>query len=281
MIAVAVGLTVPVTVDGRSLLPGERAARATYGPKAASVASALAGSPVSIRCDDAAAWRSQGARYGFDPTTAWAVTPFHNDAQQAGSVPDGYSHFSPRACRYGRSFWLNPTERGARTCRIGTITKWKKRYVEKPRWLQVRSKVKGRWAQRRVRRVVRVQAQVPVNAPLYGECDSWELKLTSVHVLAHESMHLHGVTGEAEAECLAVQLDAYVAAKLGAARQFARVMARDYWRTYYAALTGEYRTPDCRDGGPLDLFPDRFGWPTPASYPADLAARISAVHGRP
>src|SRR5262245_51268869 len=65
-----------------------------------------------------------------------------------------------------------------------------------------------------------------------GECDDWAAKLVSVHVLTHESMHLAGVMGEAEADCLAVQLDALVAGRLGADRRFARLLARDCWRLH-------------------------------------------------
>ncbi len=68
-------------------------------------------------------------------------------------------------------------------------------------------------------------------SPVLGECDGWGATLVAVHVLGHESIHLAGVVDEATADCLAVQVDAQVAMRLGANRAFARSLARDYWRT--------------------------------------------------
>jgi hypothetical protein len=107
-----------------------------------------------------------------------------------------------------------------------------------------------------------------------GECDEWGAKLLAVHVLGHESMHLAGVVDEARAECLAVQLDAFVAAHLGATTRFARSLAREYWRYYYPSQDRRYRSAECRDGGTLDLFPSRYGWPTPGTYPSHPARSI-------
>jgi hypothetical protein len=277
VVVAAIGLVAPTTVHGGSPSRRGRTALGAYEAKASEIASVLAGRSVSIACRDAAAWWSQAANFGFNPARAWAVTPFHWDAGSAGLVPDDSSSFSPRACRYGRAFWVKPSERGARICRIGAITRWRRRSVERLRWRRVRARVNGKLVWRSVRQNVRVQVRVPVNSPLYGECDDWESKLTAVHVLAHESMHLYGIRGEAVAECFGVQLDAYVASEFGAAPGFARAIAREYWRSYYSRLTDAYRSPDCRDGGPLDLFPDRPGWPTPTTYPADLASSISSI----
>ena len=89
-----------------------------------------------------------------------------------------------------------------------------------------------------------------------------------MHVLTHEAMHLAGVMGEAEADCLAAQLDALVAEALGADRRFARLLAREYWTYCYPTQSTAYRSRECHDGGALDLFPARRGWPTPAAgYP--------------
>jgi hypothetical protein len=108
-----------------------------------------------------------------------------------------------------------------------------------------------------------------------GECDDWGLKLVAVHVLTHESMHLAGVIDEAAAECFAVQTDAYVATRLGATSAFARSVASEYWASYYRGQDPGYRSAECRDGGALDLFPGRPGWPTPGRYPRRLAAAIA------
>jgi hypothetical protein len=110
----------------------------------------------------------------------------------------------------------------------------------------------------------------------FGECDDWGSKLVAVHVLTHESIHLAGVFDEATADCLAVQIDAHVAEGLGASTAFARSLAREYWSLYYPSQERRYRSPSCRDGRALDLFPDLPGWPTPAAYPPNFTQRIGA-----
>ena len=114
-----------------------------------------------------------------------------------------------------------------------------------------------------------------VRVPILGECDDWAQKLLAVHVLSHETMHLAGVVDEAEADCLAAQSDAFVAMALGASPRFARAMAREYWTLYYPSQEPRYRTPSCRDGGKLDLYPTRRGWPAPTTHDG-LSRRILA-----
>lgn len=93
-------------------------------------------------------------------------------------------------------------------------------------------------------------------------------------------MHLHGFYSEATADCLGVQIDAYVAMALGADERFARSLAREFWTDYYAPRRDAYRSADCYEEGSLDLFPTRPGWPTPRTYPNDLGAAISAIETR-
>ena len=125
-----------------------------------------------------------------------------------------------------------------------------------------------------VRSPTELGARLCRHGGVLGECDDWAAKLLAVHVLGHESMHLAGIVDEARAECLAVQLDAFIAARLGATTEFARSLAREYWRYYYPSQDHRYRSADCRDGGPLDLFPSRHGWPTPGTYPSWPARSI-------
>jgi hypothetical protein len=98
----------------------------------------------------------------------------------------------------------------------------------------------------------------------------------AVHVIAHETMHLANVIDEASADCLAMQVDAFVAMKLGANATFGRSLADEYWRLYYPEQDASYRSFECRPGGALDLFPKRDGWPTPTRYPADLRRVVAA-----
>jgi hypothetical protein len=77
-------------------------------------------------------------------------------------------------------------------------------------------------------------------------------QVTAVHVLTHEAMHMRGETSEAVAECEALQRDAQTASMLGANARQARHLARSYWLLVYPQMPDDYRTGDCRQGGPLD-----------------------------
>ena len=211
---------------------------------ATTVARGVAGRSVSIECVDARSWRALGDRLGFDSDVSLAVTTFHWDPALAGPAPDRVARFSPRACRPGASFWLSPSEDAARDCRT---------------------------ALRRAR-----------DTGVFGQrdgaaCDLWASRLTAVHVLSHESVHLHGFYDEELTDCAAIQITAWVAMALGADEAFARSLAREYWTDFHLPRTGAYQSVACHDGGSLDLFPDRSGWPTPTQYPADLDAAFSAL----
>jgi hypothetical protein len=83
----------------------------------------------------------------------------------------------------------------------------------------------------------------------------------AVVVLVHEANHVAGTVDEAETECYAVQLARKAAVKLGTSRVYADRLARRYWRELYPRRPPAYRTPECRNGGPLDLYPDSPLWP--------------------
>jgi len=208
-----------------------------FEARAGQIASTLAGMLVSVRCVNQSRWRALGDRLGFDPMRTWALTPFHWNAAIGRAAPSRYAIFSPRTCALGAAFASNPRNLGTRTCPVtaGGRTPTGRRILG------------------------------------YGDCDNWPSKLLAVHVLAHEAMHLRGVRSEAVADCLAVQLDAIAAAALGADRAFARSMARELWDDFYVVRDRTFRTVTCHDGGELDLFPDRPGWPTPSVYPAGVS----------
>jgi hypothetical protein len=77
-------------------------------------------------------------------------------------------------------------------------------------------------------------------------------QLIAVHVLSHEVRHMAGTTGEAQAECEAMQRDAAAARLLGADPQEAWQLARGYWREIYPRMPDEYVSSDCVAGGALD-----------------------------
>ena len=88
-----------------------------------------------------------------------------------------------------------------------------------------------------------------------------EGQILAVHIVAHETMHINGIQSEAVAECRAVQLNNLVAEKLGATPEQARVLQRSYYAEYYPRQRDDYGSGECREGGELDIYPDRTEFP--------------------
>ena len=83
----------------------------------------------------------------------------------------------------------------------------------------------------------------------------------AIGALAHESYHRAGVASEPAAECYGMQRVREAARALGARPAYADGLAELAWETY-DRLPRSYRSPECRDGGELDL--DQIGgspWP--------------------
>ena len=79
--------------------------------------------------------------------------------------------------------------------------------------------------------------------------------------LAHESFHLRGVRDEAAAECYGLQATALAAERLGAPPAYAeRLGTYTFWNVRPPVDYG-YFSPECRDGGALDLHPSSDAWP--------------------
>jgi hypothetical protein len=83
----------------------------------------------------------------------------------------------------------------------------------------------------------------------------------ALHVLAHESFHLAGVRGEAEADCFGLQRVAFVAGELGASPADAQRLAAIARADRAVTAPPDYRSPACFDGGALDLDPASHAWP--------------------
>ena len=94
----------------------------------------------------------------------------------------------------------------------------------------------------------------------WGERDSLRVA-RALHVLAHESFHLAGVRDEAEADCFGLQRVALVAQELGADWPEAQRLASVARADRAVTAPAEYRSPDCYDGGRLDLDPVSSVWP--------------------
>jgi hypothetical protein len=82
----------------------------------------------------------------------------------------------------------------------------------------------------------------------------------AVDTLAHESMHRRGFVNEAVTECYAVQLNYRTATLLGASSSYASRVAQQSWAAY-PLHPPAYLSTECRNGGKLDLSPQRSTWP--------------------
>lgn len=83
-------------------------------------------------------------------------------------------------------------------------------------------------------------------------------------VLAHESWHLRGLRNEARTECHALQSGVELGRRLGLSVETARRMMRQQLaeNALHAGRSSAYVVPaGCRDGGELDLYPARSGFP--------------------
>jgi hypothetical protein len=86
----------------------------------------------------------------------------------------------------------------------------------------------------------------------------------AIAVLAHEAWHLHGIRDEGTTECYALQSGVGLGQRLGLSEGTAEQMMRQQLAEN-AGRSGsgtEYVVPaSCRDGGALDLDPERTGFP--------------------
>ncbi len=81
-------------------------------------------------------------------------------------------------------------------------------------------------------------------------------------VLTHQAEHLKAPSAsEADVECYAVQHVRPLVQAAGWGRGFATEIALHAWELLYTQLPARFRTPACRNGGPLDRNPSSNAWP--------------------
>jgi hypothetical protein len=74
-------------------------------------------------------------------------------------------------------------------------------------------------------------------------------------------MHVSGIRDEATAECEGMQTIAKAAVLLGRPVAEGRYLTVVYARHWYRWWPSRYRSPECHDGGRLDLRPAANVWP--------------------
>ena len=81
-------------------------------------------------------------------------------------------------------------------------------------------------------------------------------------VLTHQAEHIKGPSAsEAEVECAALQHVRPLARANGWDAKYASKLALQAWELGYRQLPPQFRSPGCRDGGPLDRSPRSSAWP--------------------
>jgi hypothetical protein len=74
-------------------------------------------------------------------------------------------------------------------------------------------------------------------------------------------MHLRGITSEAQAQCYAIQGDAWTVVRLGGTPAEGAAAA-SYVLALQPGLSSEYQSSGCRAGGTLDLTPGTPAFPS-------------------
>jgi hypothetical protein len=205
------------------------------------VSSELAGRSVSAICNDAPEWASLAVQRGNSSDELWGyVEGMTTDGTDF--VPGDVMQLSTQACAA-----LEAYRTGARSkpCKVDRGAEVRtERYT-----VRVKRKVNGK-----VRTVLVTKTrEVPVRVTVVNLCLGYEERLLGIETVAHEAQHLKGIGDEATAECYGLQHHAVVSQRFGATAAQARTMALDYFTLVYPSLDAEYRSPECRDGGALDL----------------------------
>jgi hypothetical protein len=206
--------------------------------------------------------RNRAAAAGSPPT-------LHDDARlPVIDGPSGKSRIQPKYTHVASVVAGVGTE-----VRCWSVSDWQKRESEWGNW---NGRALGRWGAYTVRwpeipNAYRIHLSPAICASLDRlayqdvpvEQDAWPEALAwSVSALAHESQHARGIADEALAECYGVQKIQATAEALGRTAEEGRFLASLYWRKNYVTREdSEYRSPDCRDGGTLDLRPETHVWP--------------------
>lgn len=89
----------------------------------------------------------------------------------------------------------------------------------------------------------------------------------ALNTLAHEAMHLRGFVDEAQAQCYAIQEDAWTVAQFGGSPAEGAAAAA-FVLALQPLLPSDYQSSGCRAGGALDL------WPATRAFPTEVPAGL-------
>jgi hypothetical protein len=215
-----------VAVAASLALVPAAAAGTTFEAKLAAAVEPIAGKPVSVTCDTdwAAAVQAAGVRA---------------DAGGFAIVGGDTAHVMPSLCDA-----IARAEAMPLSCTVTHLVMRRQRV----------GGVTYRW-----QTSVASAARCPDG---YFTAAAW-VAVAAVWTLAHEATHLSGVADEAAADCRSMQHVEQVAVALGFDPQVARLMGSIAWSLYqtWPTVKPGYWSPDCRDGGALDVHPESGVWP--------------------
>jgi hypothetical protein len=256
----------PVANDGGTPFDGGVTVTSPLEAVAGSIASTLAGRPVSVRCEGDAEWATLAQAGHFAPSQVLGYVGF------VGNGPLDYTELSPLVCRSLQSFATATTK--PTKC---TTTKQQPQVVTQVVRETVTKRVRGKRVVSYRNRNVETTTYVDVPLPA-GPCFAnghelssanpfWDAYFTTaeaLQTLAHEAVHLKGDPVEAQAECYGMQSLAYAAQQLGDTPDDAAAIATYYATRLYPSRqtqSPDYWSADCRENGALDLTPNDGVWP--------------------
>jgi hypothetical protein len=198
----------------------------------------IAGRPVHVRCESPTDWQTLTAQIGGTGVVGYVLF--------SDGTPMDFMELGADTCTTLDSLLNSPPPE---QCQTGTQTQ--------TRYTIARVKVKKRW--------LNVRRPQSTQVPVYGACAPDSRVVYAVWTLAHEAVHLSGQRDEPTADCWGMQWIEPTAEALHVGPQAAHAMATFAWQWYQSSWQSgkpDYYSPECRDGGALDLHPDSSAWPS-------------------
>jgi hypothetical protein len=191
-----------------------------------------------VRCESPTDWLTLTTQYGGPGVVGYVLFD--------GDQPFDFMELGSDACTTLESLIASPPPE---QCQTGTQLQTS--------YTTSRVKIRGRWTN--------VRRPQSTSVPVFGTCPQDARVVYSVWTLAHESTHLGGMRDEPTTDCWSMQRIEETAQRLGIGPQAAHAMALyagNWYTSTWAQAKPTYYSPECHDGGALDLHPESPNWPS-------------------